>query len=187
MKFNIEEIDTMKELFQIGDTSAENISNLLHEDVYNFLKDEKRINTIVDRLIYRQANNAKPFDVIILTKFLKKDFNIIQALQKLLENLTGRYCIYIDFHFLFLTTPKDDDEAETFKFQGGSKASAMNATIKITDEEDIKDLMSEFKNQEDVDLLNSAFEHHSEMFEYQNSGLHPYQLLSLLIHIQKMP
>ena len=176
------------EIFNVGETSMENIKSLLHPDVYEFLHKKNNLTTIVDRKILREKNIDKPYDALILTKFLNSNFNASKAVVELVNEITGRFLVYIDFHFLYLAPPRDSDkEEEDLVFQSASKASACNATIKISEKADIDDFAKEFESQTETDILNMVFQHHSDLYEYQNSGLRPYQLLSLVVHLQKFP
>ncbi len=186
--FTVYERLLFDEMFNIGETSMDNIKSLLHPDVYDFLHDKGNLNTIIDRKILREKNKDKPYDALILTKFLNSTFDAGKAIVELVNEITGRFLIYIDFHFLYLAPPKDSDkEDEDLVFQSASKASSCNATIKITDKQDIEDFSSEFESQTQTDILNTVFQHHVDLFNYENSGLRPYQLLSLVIHLQKFP
>ena len=126
-----------------------------------------------------------------ITKCLTPEFDISECVKSICGCLTGRYLVFIDAHFL-IQLPNDeedfDDKGEVqLKFQQGSKASSFNSQIKIGTNQDYDTLVSEFENKTLSDILNLAFEHHKDLFDYYNSGLRPYSLLSLLMHIQKFP
>ena len=181
----------MNDIFNLepNETTLDDLPNLLHADIYKTLRRNNNLNTIIDRKIFRESTKAKPYDAIVLTKFLRPNFDVAKAIKNLVENLNNRFLIFIDFHFMILCPPResDNDEEEVFKLQTASKASAMNATFKIASTEDCDDLIAEFKNQSDAELLNSVFQHHCDLFDYQSSGLRPYNLLSLVVHLQKYP
>ena len=189
--FNSEERMLIDEIFNLEpkETELDDLPNLLHADIYDHLRKNNNLNTIIDRKIIREANKDKPYDAIVLTKFLRPKFDVFKAIKDLVESLNNRFLIYIDFHFMILCPPRESDKdvEEVFRLQTASKASAMNATSKIATAEDCDDLIAEFKNQSDAELLNSVFQHHSDLFDYQSSGLRPYDLLSLVVHVQKYP
>ena len=187
--FTTEERITMKEIFKLGQTTAENLTERLHPDIYNHLRGTNNLNTIIDRIIIRDHNPDKPYDAAVITKFLVPSFDVGKAIQQLVESISNRFLIYIDFHFLMLAPPKskDPEDDDEFNFQTASKASSVNATNKISSQEDCDDLVSEFKDQSDAELLNTVFQHHVDLFEYHGSGLRPYMLLSTVVHIQKFP
>ena len=176
------------EILNFEETTSDNIQSLLHPDIYEFLRKNDNINTILDRKIVRDKNQHKPYDSAIFTKYITDKLDIGATIMDLAKEITGRFLIYIDFHSLFLCSAKESEgREETYKLQTASKASAMNATVKITNVDDLKELAFEFKSQTRSDILNDVFQHHVSFFEYENSGMRPYQLLSLVIHLQKFP
>ena len=179
----------MEEIFKLGQTTLENLSESLHPDVYDHLKRNRNLNTIIDRMIFREHNPAKPYDAAVITKFLTPAFDVGKAIEELVESISNRFLIYIDFHFLMLAPPKskDPEDDDEFNFQSGSKASSVNATFKIDSAKDCDDLIGEFQDQSDAEILNMVCQHHIDMFEYHGSGLRPYMLLSVVIHLQKFP
>ncbi len=188
--FNSEERMLIDEIFNLQETTLETLPNQLHPDIYEHLRRNNNLNTIIDRKIIRDSNPSKPYDSAVLTKFLVPTFNVAKAIRELIENLNGRFLIYIDFHFMMLAPPRDPEkpaDEEEFRFQSASKASAMNTTFKIATAEDCDDLVAEFKDQTDAELMNTVFQNHVDLFEYHSSGLRPYNLLSLVIHVQKFP
>ena len=187
MSLSHEERKFITELFNIKETNLDNIENQLQPQLYEFLSKNNNIRTIIDRVIFRTQNKFRPYDSVIITKFLTKEFDCVKSIMELVGNITGNFLIYIDFHFLFLCNPEQEEEEDELKFQFASKASAINDTYKIASNNDYLDLSNEFENKTYNDLLNAVFVHHVELYEYQNSGLRPYQLLSLVIHLQKFP
>ena len=202
MKFNSIEKYNIKKLFEID--RDEDYSILLAEEVYNFLKAKDNLKTIKDQIIFSANNKYRLYDSYRLTKFLKPDFEITTFFDSLLSELTPPYLIFVDFHFLLEVSSKialknsetvkhtpfdeiNEDLPRQFKFQNGTKTSSMNSVIKIFNTTDYEKFFNEFKNLSSNDLLNKAFIHHSELYEYASSRLKPYQLLSLVIHLQKWP
>ena len=186
MSFTNDEKDYLTELFKLDETTKENVIEKLRPHVYEFLSQNGNLGTIVDKGIFRTKNTYRPYDSVTITKFLTENFDIAETISDVAGNITGSFLIYVDFHFLFLCNP-DQNEMEEFKFQFASKASAINETYKIVTMNDYRALEAEFKNKSYSDLLNDAFVHHVDLYEYHESGLRPYQLLSLVIHVQKFP
>ena len=186
MSFTNEEKDYLTSLFKLHETTKENVIEKLRSHVYEFLEKNGNLGTIVDRGIFRTKNKYRPYDSLTVTKFLTEDFDIAKTISDAAGNITGNFLIYIDFHFLFLCNP-EKDELEQFKFQFASKASAINETYKIVTTRDYRQLEAEFQDKSYSDMLNDAFLHHVNLYEYHESGLRPYQLLSLVIHLQKFP
>ena len=77
------------------------------------------------------------------------------------------------------------DFKENLKLQTASKMSHLNSTVSIETSDDAKNLLNEFDSMDQSDLLNNTFINHTDLYEYTNSGLRPYQLLSAVIHVQK--
>ena len=185
MSITIDECDFIKEIFK-KEMSDQNLESELEPGVYDFLSKQGNLNTISDRLIFSKKTKYRPYDSVIITKFLKSNFNVVDSISELAGYLSGNFLMYIDFHFLFICKNEENTD-EKFKFQYGSKASAMNQTHKIVTHEDYNDLINEFKNKTYADLLTDVFVNHVDLYDYSNSGLRPYQLLSLVIYIQKFP
>ena len=111
-------------------------------------------------------------------------------LDDIIGQLPPPYFTFFDFHFLVLANSKESDDIslshnQSFRLQKASKASAVNTNVKIFSSSDYEQLCDEFKNKDISALLNDTFIHHCELFEFENSGLVPYQLLSLVVHVQK--
>ena len=178
------EIDFVKNILKIGEVTEENIEEQLPREVYDFLKTNENFKTIVDRCIYRKRTRARPFDSMIITKFMTEDFDVHKKFEEILSNISGHLLLYIDFHFLILV--KSESGERVFKFQHGSKSSAFNETYKIVAEKDVDDLLKELNKKTFSDFLNESFINHRDIFEYHGSGFTPYMLLSLVFTIQKL-
>jgi len=187
MSFSIEERNLILDTFNFNESTKENVREKLQPHIFTFLSENGNIGTIVDKCIFRPKNIYRPYESVTLTKFLTDKFDCASAIDELAGNISGNFLIYIDFHFLFLCNPEQEQEMEEFKFQFASKASAINDTHKIVTKQDYRELASEFEGKTYSDLLNDVFVHHVELYEFQNSGLRPYQLLSMVIHLQKFP
>ena len=184
MTFKDFELEFIRKLFKIGATDSENINEKIPKDVYEFLKQNENIKTIIDRLLYRPRTRARPFDSVIVTKFLDREIKIRNIFEDLLSGISGEFLIYIDFHFLILT--KSPDNERTFKFQHASKSSAFNETYKIFNDKDSNELLDELTNKTLSDFLNETFVNHRDLFEYHGSGFTPFSLLSLVFTVQKL-
>lgn len=185
MSFNNFEIKYIEKLFKIGETDKENIAEKLPADIYDFLQNNEHVKTIIDRLIYRKKTRARPFDSLIVTKFLSKELNLKKLFELLCENVSGSFLIYVDFHFL-LTTKSDKSDLK-LKFQHGSKSSSFNDTHKIIIDKDVEEFLNEFKNKTYSDFLNDSFINHRDLFDFHGSGFAPYALLGLVFTLQKLP
>ena len=188
MAFNAEEKDFFSTIFE-KKTEEEKIKELLPENIYNFLRENDHLKTIKDRIFFKEANSFRPFSTCTFTKFITPDFDVRLLIAELGEILNPDFLIFIDFHFL-IEVPNSAEESESekllLKFQRGSKTSSINEQIKISSSDDFDLLLSAIKNFTNADFLNEAFLTHSELFEYRGSGLRPYSLLSLLVHLQKI-
>ena len=188
MTFNAEEKDFLNNFFE-KKTEKEKIKEYVSENVYNFLKQNNHLKTVEDRIFYKNANRNRPYSSCTLTKFILPNFNIYSFLCDLGEILTPEYLLFVDFHFLIEipnSAEEDSSEELILKFQRGSKVSCINEIIKISSSEDLDLFLDAIKNFTLSDFLNLAFISHSELFEYRGSGLRPYSLLSILVHIQKI-
>ena len=162
---------------------ADELRDYLPEHVYNFLVSKNNLRTIQDRIIIVNKNKFRPFDSVTITKFLNNDTNPAKLIENLLSKISPSFLVFIDFHFLYIAKKQTDEP--NLKFQGASKTSAFNSNVKITDTKHFYSLLGEFKNKTFADMLSLVSSHHTEMYEYQDSGLRPYCLLSLVVHIQK--
>ena len=169
--------------------SEDDFRQLMHEKVFDFLKRKNRFSTIQDNILFVQRNKYRPYDAITITKFLTADLEPFRFIESVFSKFTPPFIVFVDSHFLCETKPNKDEEnrSDDFKLQTGSKASSMNDTVKVVTEGDFTSLMDEFRHLNHSDLLSESFRHHCELYEYENSGLRPFQLLCLLIHIQKFP
>jgi len=188
MSLTNNEREFIQELFQIGTTTAENIETKLAPQIFDFLKQNGNLNTIIDSVLFKEKNKFRPYEAAIITKYLTPDLDPADMIKELTGGLSGQFLIYIDFHFLFLCPSHEDAEkVDELKFQFASKASAINETHKISSQQDYEDLSKEFDGKTYPDLLNDVFIHHVDLYEYHGSGLRPYELLSLVVHVQKFP
>ena len=186
--FNAEEKSFISSLFETK-IDEEKIQTTLPEDVFNFLKKNSHLKTIKDRVIYRDPNLYRPYATCTITKFILPEMNIQQILSDLAESLTPDFLIFLDFHFLIMCQASSEEEPSDelcLKFQRGSKSSSVNEILKISNSKDLDLLLESFKNFENSDFLNKAFISHSELYDYRGSGLRPYSLLSILVHVQKI-
>ena len=179
------EIDFIKDILKIGKTDRENIRDKLPRDVFDFLKQNDNLRTVIDRIIHRKKTNSRPFDSLIVTKFLDEELDIKETFAEILSSISGNFLLYIDFHFLILT--KSETNERNFKFQHASKSSALNDTYKLFEEKDSNELLEELSNKTLADFLNDSFINHRDLFEYHGSGFTPLMLLSLVFTLQKLP
>ena len=184
MKFTGEERELILKFFDER-VSRENVQDHLSSEMYNFIRDQSRLGTVCDRLTFVNRNKFRPYESLILTKFLTENVSIPDFIEKITGLVKGRYLVFVDAHFLILCPSPDDSKEIVLKFQRASKASSVNDTIKIRNGQEHARFISEFKDMQINDFLNHCFEHHSELFAYQGSGLRPYALISLVMHIQK--
>jgi hypothetical protein len=189
MGFTLYEKNVIEKYVSENETTLEKLSDYLDEDAYNFLKAENNLRTIHDDLLFIKTNLYRPYDILRVTKFLTPEFKIKLFFEDIIGQLTPPYFCFIDFHFLALCKSREPEKQKSnqmdFKLQKASKASAINLAIKIFSSSIYNDLTKEFENKDTNDLLNDAFLHHSELYEFEGSGLIPYQLLSMVVHIQK--
>lgn len=181
--FDREAIKTALEPYKVPFKEME---NYIPEYVYEFMKRKGHLRTIQDRIVWGNRTKNVPYDRVEITKFLTPEFDVSAVITEMVGELTAPFLFYLDFHFLFLGK-NDDDEDEFFKFQTASKASAMNDTFKITDENDYNELVAELKDKNFSDYLNECAQNHIDLYDYNESGLRPYQLFSMVVYIQKFP
>ena len=184
MTLQPEERNHVKQVLQQQDPSE--LKQYLSEPVYNFLRKENNLKTIQDRVVFVNQNKFRSYESFTFTKFLTSEIDSVKVLNDLLSQLTPPFLCFVDFHFLYQAQNDQDLSKIEFKFQGASKISAMNTTMKITQRKYFNELMSEFKDMNNSDVLNSVAQHHSELYEYAESGLRPYRLLSLVVCVQKI-
>ena len=190
MLFTAYEKNLLQEYMMENETKLENLNEFIEVKPFNFLKSENNLNTLHDNLLLNNSNRYRPYEVMRLTKFLTPNFDMKTFLNDILGQLSPPYFTFIDFHFLALGNSKESDDITvnqnpSFKLQKASKASAMNTNVKIFSSSDFDNLFTEYEDKDIPALLNDTFIHHCELFEYENSGLVPYQLLSLVVHVQK--
>jgi hypothetical protein len=183
--FDVEEREAIKNVFN-KTVTMKNIADYLPENVHEFLKKKEKLKTISDQLVIRQKNKYRPYDSLQMTKFLTPDFNFYSFFEELL-NLSGTLIIFVDAHFLIQCPSEENSDEIVLKFQRGSKASSFNEVFKISTDDNVMEFLDQFKDLQPYDILNMCFENHVDFFQYQGSGLRPYALLGLLIHVQKLP
>ena len=183
--FNAEEKEIIKEVFNANVTS-ENIADYLPKEIFDFLKQKQKLKTIIDHLIIRPKNNFRPYESLQMTKFLTANFDFYKFFDELL-NLTGSLIVFVDAHFMIQCPSESDPDEIVLKLQRGSKASSFNDVIKISSDKDHELFLEQFKDLQPSDILNLCFKNHVDFFQYESSGLRPYALLGLLIHVQKLP
>jgi len=186
MSLTLFERDEIISYFKNHEIPKEQMKEYLDDDIYQFLKSKRYLNTISDRILFSNRTKSRPYEQSTITKFLTPDFNYQEAISTVAGALTGSFLFFLDFHFLFVGKPEDGGE-EFIKFQTAAKASAMNDTFKITNKADYEKLVGEFKDKNYSDILNECAANHISLYEYESSGLRPLQLVSMVIHIQKFP
>lgn len=164
--------------------SLKDLKDILPEKLYNFLKKTGNLLTICDDVKFYDATKYRPYDSVVITKFLTDDFPISSTLQHIFGVLTPPLLTFIDFHFL-IRTNKEDENGCNLKFQRASKASAFNKTIKLVVDSDFIKLCNEISNLKNSEFLEIVFNHHLSFFEFEESGFTPDSLLSLCVYIQK--
>jgi len=187
MSFTAEERELIREIINPTVITDNDISQHVNTDVYNFLKSKNHLSTLRDRIFFLNKNKFRPYDSCTMTKFLHSDLDCSSIIDQISGSISPNFLIFIDFHFLFESKPEERNQnyTDSLKLQRASKASAMNETLKIVTQNNYESLKKEFQNKTHADLLNRAYQHHCDLYEFQNSGLRPYQLLSLVVHIQK--
>ena len=185
MPFSLEERYYLAKYFD-EKIVLEDLENYMTPAVHQFLRSQNRLKTIVDSTLFTDKNHYRPFDSVRITKFLTPNISISKALQEISDAISGDFLVYVDFHFMFSIPDNEEEEGEMFKFQGGSKASHMNDIFKIKDDDDRRAFNDQFREMTAPDYLNAAFEHHCDLFDYRGSGLQPYCLCALLLHITKL-
>ena len=179
----------IEQIVQPQSMTVDDFKEHMNEKVWEFLKKKNRFSTIQDRILFVEKNRYRPYDSCYVTKFITDRVDPCKFIKDIFSDLSPPFLTFIDFHFLFECNPNEDDESkiDDLKLQTASKASAINDNFKIATRSDYIKLMGEFENQTYSDLLTKAYLHHLELYEYQNSGLRPYQLLSLVVHVQRLP
>lgn len=180
-----EERIAIERIFQVEVTSPNVLKELLPNNVYQTLKTNGNLNTVCDKIQYFEANKYRLYDTVHITKFLTPDFDVGLALKEFLEIMSPVVLFFCDFHFMIETSIKNEEKMNILKFQRASKASSVNSTIKLVLDRDFKKAYQEIGKLDDSDLLNKVFEHHLNLFEFENSGFRPHSLVSLVLYIQK--
>ena len=157
----------------------------LPEHIYEFLKSKNNLRTIQDRLVIVEKNRYRTYEHCTFTKFLGADSDPVTILKDLLSQISPSFLCFVDCHFLMIGKPAEGSDDPSFNFQSASKPSAINSIMKITKPIHYVKLLEEFDNMNHSDLLNAVYQHHVGFYEYQNSGLRPVRLLSLVVHLQK--
>ena len=185
MKINGVERSEISEIFQIEITTSEDFKRYFEDEVCTILARENKFKAVMDRIVYRDSTKWRPYDSVVISKVITKNFNICECLLRLLDELTPPYLLFYDFNFVLESEDKNTKFDSSLKIQLGSKASSINNQVKIVSSQDVNLLKSEIAGKTYANFLSSAFLHHSNLFELQSSGLRPYILIGLFIHIQK--
>ena len=184
MSFNDEERENILKIFD-KTVTRENVEEFLNPEIFDFVKQQARLDMVCDRLTFVNKNKFRPYESLILTKFLLPTVSIPEFLDGITSVIKGKYMVFVDAHFLILCPSPDESEEIILKLQRASKASSINDTMKITKASDHEKFLAQFSNMKFNDFLNCCFEHHCELFQYHGSGLCPYCLVSVVMHIQK--
>ena len=185
MKINGVERSEISEIFKIEITTSEDFKRYFDDEVCTILARENKLRAVMDRIVYHDSTKWRPYDSVVISKVIDKKFNICASLLRLIDELTPPYLLFLDFNFVLESQEKNEKYDSLLKIQLGSKASAINSQIKIVSPDDVNSLKSEINGKSYSNFLNSAFVHHSKLFELSSSGLRPYILLGVLIHVQK--
>ena len=185
MKLTAEEKSQIRQQFTITVT-AQNIREFLPENIFSFLYQNGDLGTILDRVNIFESTNYKPYDSLLLVKFMNSNYDIKQSISDLCYSISANYLIFIDFHTLFLV--KSGESEMTFKLQRGSKFSHLNSIIKIVSDTDIENLLNEFDGLSHRDLLNKVFHNHKSLYDFNDqSAYQPVAILSMVINVQLFP
>ena len=181
--------ESILDLFPPEITTREQIEKTLPTEIFVLLKSKDNLRTVSDKVLFFNRNRYRTYDSAHITNILSPNFNCSKAIISLVEELTPPYLIFLDFHFCFEITQKQEDSSNKIelKFQRASKPSSFNKTFKISTTKDLEDLSSELRSKNEADLLNTVFVTHTELYEYGSSGFRPYQLVALSAIIQKYP
>ena len=163
MSFTYFERDFITDYFEKHTVSLEEMPKYLGPNVYDFLKQNNNLSTIADRIRFSEQNKLRPYDQVMITKFLTPEFSCTNAIEEICGCLTGPYIVFIDFHFIFSGTQTDDEEF--LKLQTASKASAMNENFKITTSAEYDRLVNEFKGKTYADILNDSWRNCVKIFK----------------------
>ena len=180
-----EERSVIEELFPVQVTTIDGFRALLNPDIIKMIQASGKFTAICDRHLYHEITRYRLMNTLVLTKALSANFDIANSLLALLDSLTPKCLIFIDFHFVCEQNEPSEEFSSPFKLQLGSKFSCFNKQVKLVKQSDFEKLRKEIRGKTYHDFLSLAFEHHSKLYEYTASGFRPHQLVSILIHIQK--
>ena len=93
------------------------LENYMPPDVFNFLKSQNRLRTIVDSTLFTDKNHYRFFDSVRITKFLTPNVNIAKALEEITGAISGDILVYVDFHFLFKIPENHEEYDEDDEYQ----------------------------------------------------------------------
>ena len=189
MSLTVSERELVRELFSPQIITPNQLEKHLPEEIFNVLKSKDNLRTVSDKIRFFDSTKFRPYDSCHITKILSPNFDCASALTELVENLTTPYLIFLDMHFCFEITEKEENFSNkiSLKFQRASKPSSFNENFKISSVKDIDNLCDEIEGKTHNDLLNLVFRKHTELYEYGNSGFRPYQLVAFSAIIQKFP
>ena len=189
MSLTSSERELVREIFEPKIISRSQLEKNLPDEIFDLLKEKDNLKTVRDKILFFNSTKYRPYDSCHITKILTPKFDCASALTELVENLTTPYLIFLDMHFCFEVTSKEDDAENKIclKFQRASKPSSFNENFKISSVKDIDNLCDEVQGKTHNDLLNLVFRKHTELYEYGSSGFRPYQLVAFSAIIQKFP
>ena len=161
------------------------------DDEYEYLKSKYFLRTVKDKLVITKENSRRRYEHATVTKFLTPKIKIYEFLDELTKPITGDYLMYIDFHFLvncrdvesLISKPTELN----LRLQTGQKYSAINPMKKVCSLTDLNTNLDFFKGLSHHDILSLVMKHHTELYDYTESGLRPHLLLSLVVAINKIP
>ena len=188
MRFTGDERVAIRALFKTEIIEPVQLKNLVNSEIIDLLTRENKFRSVKDRITFYDSNPYRPYDSVIIVKVLTENFDLAQSISRLIDRLTLPYLFFLDFNFILESTVENSTKYHSnFKVQLGSKSSAYNTHFKIVTPKDAENLKKEFQAKTYWDFLSEAFIHHSRMFELSSSGLCPFQLISVLLNVQRFP
>lgn len=185
MRIHGEERAAIEELFPREITEFSQMKEFFDDELCHVLSKTNKFRSVADRIDYYDANNFRPYDSVKICKIVHPKFKLSETLTAFVDSLTPPFLFFIDFNFCVEASELNPKYDSRLKIQLGSKASSWNQNFKIVSNKDAVLLKNEFINKSYSEFLSLAFLHHSRLFELSSSGLRPYSLISLLLHVQK--